>query len=242
VTRVRLKYAKQGKVRFLSHRDMAKVVERAIRRSGVPVAYSQGFSPRPKLHFGLALPTGYESDGEYLDIDLDPDRAGTTEPDLITKSLQECVPNGITLLGAAEVDQKGPSLQSMIVSTVWVALVGYRIEELQERCSEMLDASTIEIEIERKGKQRREDLRPLLHSLEAFPAPAAGSITDVSGLRFALGTKPRSIRPSELLDALGITEPIGVRRLHQWTETEGVVHGPMGEPTDASSHANERAS
>lgn len=242
MSRVRLKYAKYGKVRFLSHRDMAKVVERAIRRSQVPVAYSQGFSPRPKLHFGLALPTGYESDAEYLDLDLDPDRAGTTEPDLIAKSLQECVPNGITLLGAAEVDPKGPSLQSTVNSTVWTALVGVPTTELQERCSEMLNASKIEIEIERKGKQRCEDLRPLLHSLAATQAPATESIEDVSGLHFALGTKPRSIRPSELLDALGITEPIGVRRLHQWTETDGIVHGPMGEPPDAPSHANERAS
>ena len=66
----RVRFTKLGKVRFLSHRDIARVWERALRRSGVRVAYSEGFSPRPRLSFGLALSTGYESLGEYLDIDL----------------------------------------------------------------------------------------------------------------------------------------------------------------------------
>lgn len=68
---VRVRYAKVGKVRFLSHRDLARILERAVRRAGLPVAYSQGYSPRARLHFGLALSTGYESLAEYLDIDLD---------------------------------------------------------------------------------------------------------------------------------------------------------------------------
>ena len=59
---VRLRYAKVGKVRWTSHRDAARIWERALRRAGLAVAYTEGFSPRPRLHFGLALPTGYESE------------------------------------------------------------------------------------------------------------------------------------------------------------------------------------
>ena len=64
VLTVRLRYAKVGKVRWTSHRDAARIWERALRRAELAVAYTEGFSPRPRLHFGLALPTGYESDAE----------------------------------------------------------------------------------------------------------------------------------------------------------------------------------
>jgi radical SAM-linked protein len=68
--RIRVRFTKQGKVRFTSHRDVARLWERALRRAALPVASTEGFSPRPKMHFGLALSTGHESCGEYLDIDL----------------------------------------------------------------------------------------------------------------------------------------------------------------------------
>lgn len=75
--RVRARFSKFGKVRFTSHRDVARIWERALRRAGVPIAYTEGFSPRPKLSFGLALSTGYESFGEYLDISLREAPGGT---------------------------------------------------------------------------------------------------------------------------------------------------------------------
>ena len=68
--KLRLRYAKRGKVRFTSHRDTARIWERAMRRAGVPVATSAGFTPRPRLSFGLALPTGAESVAEYLDAEV----------------------------------------------------------------------------------------------------------------------------------------------------------------------------
>ena len=76
LARVRVRFAKLGKVRWTSHRDVARMWERALRRAGLPVAYSGGVSPHPLLSFGLALPTGCESTAEYLDIALDPARAG----------------------------------------------------------------------------------------------------------------------------------------------------------------------
>ncbi len=68
--RVRIRFSKLGKVRWTSHRDVARMWERAFRRVGLPVAYTSGFSPRPKVSFGLALPTGHESVAEYLDVEL----------------------------------------------------------------------------------------------------------------------------------------------------------------------------
>ncbi|MDQ1479625.1 MAG: hypothetical protein QOI44_486, partial [Actinomycetota bacterium] len=63
---VRLRYTKQGKVRWISHRDVARALERAFRITKLPLAFTEGFSPRPKVSFGLALSTGHESEAEYL--------------------------------------------------------------------------------------------------------------------------------------------------------------------------------
>ena len=72
---MRFRFTKTGKIRFTSHRDVARMWERAIRRSRLPMAFSQGFNPHPLLSFGLALPTGCESNGEYLDARLEEARA-----------------------------------------------------------------------------------------------------------------------------------------------------------------------
>ncbi|WP_420609787.1 TIGR03936 family radical SAM-associated protein [Candidatus Poriferisodalis sp.] len=81
--RLRVRFSKVGKIRFIGHRDVARVTERAVRKVGLPVAYSQGFSPRMKLSFGLALPTGYESEAEFVELPLVADAVrdgGAAEP------------------------------------------------------------------------------------------------------------------------------------------------------------------
>src|SRR3954466_12463420 len=88
---VRIRFSKLGKIRFTSHRDVARMWERALRRAAVPVAYTEGFSPHPKLSFGLALSTGHESFGEYLDIDL----AEPVDVESIPARLDPCLPIGL---------------------------------------------------------------------------------------------------------------------------------------------------
>src|SRR5439155_20873998 len=97
--RIRLRFRKLGKIRFTSHRDVARIWERALRRASLPVAYSEGFSPRPKLSFGLALSTGHESLGEYLDIDL----AEPVDVDSVATRLDPCLPVGLDVQTAAEI-------------------------------------------------------------------------------------------------------------------------------------------
>src|SRR5438094_8664069 len=80
--KVRIRFSKLGKIRFTSHRDVARIWERALRRAALPVAYTEGFSPHPKLSFGLALSTGHESLGEYLDVDLAAPDTGVDAVDL----------------------------------------------------------------------------------------------------------------------------------------------------------------
>lgn len=221
--RIRARYTVKGKVRFLSHRDVARVTERAIRRAGIPVAYSVGYSPRPKVQYGLALSTGYESDGEYIDIYLDPDREGVTDPAEMALELTACLPEGLDVIAAGEIPPGEGSLQDSVESTSWVAHVSeIPREELSARVDALLATPSHEIEIIRKGKPVREDLRPLLMELSV----ADGDHPCV--LSAELGTKPRSIRPSELLEALGVCEPQLVRRTHQWTRRDDIRGEPLG--------------
>lgn len=221
--RIRVRYTVKGKVRFLSHRDVARVIERAIKRAGVPVAYSVGYSPRPKVQYGLALSTGYESDGEYIDIHLDPDREGITDTADMALALTACLPAGLDVTAACEIAAGEGSLQDSVESTSWVIHAGeIPLAELSARVDALVSAQSHEIEIIRKGKLVREDLRPLLMALSV----TAGERYCV--LCAELGTKPRSIRPSELLEALGVCEPLLVRRTHQWTRRDGVRGEPLG--------------
>ncbi|MCP4435750.1 MAG: DUF2344 domain-containing protein [Actinomycetia bacterium] len=225
--RVRIRYRVGGKIRFLSHRDVARVIERAIRRAGVPVAYSQGYSPRPKLQYGLALSTGYESDGEYIEVELDADRVGIRNPEAIASALAECMPKGLDITAGSAVPTGSPSLQDSVESTTWeihLAAGEPAADVLAQRVGDLLAAEEYGIEIVRKGKQIREDLRPLLRELVVIP-PGRSARTV---LRAELGTKPRSVRPAELLETLGVTEPLLVRRTHQWIYSDGERREPIG--------------
>lgn len=115
-SRIRLRFTKTGKIRWTSHRDVARMWERAFRRVGLPLAYSAGFSPRPKVSFGLALPTGHESVAEYLDLDLVDDA-----PDLhgAVPALTAALPAGVEVTAAALIDPRARSLQESVVTSTW---------------------------------------------------------------------------------------------------------------------------
>lgn len=239
--RVRIRYTKLGKIRFLSHRDLARILERAVRRAGLPVAYSQGFSPRARLHFGLALSTGYESVAEYVDVDLDEAALGDVEAlpgaDEVAEMLAPCLPVGIVATGSIALDADVPELQDAVTSSSWEVLLPAEVlSEMSAAAAELIDSEEIPIELVRKGKQVREDLRPLLHALDVRPT------SDGALLAFELGTKPRSVRPAELLTAMRFAaQPLGVLRTHQWIQSDGGRREPI-ELAAPSPHASVRAS
>src|SRR5205807_889574 len=106
MARVRVRFSKVGKIRWTSHRDVARMWERAFRRVGLPLAYTSGFSPRPKVSFGLALSTGYESVAEYLDLNLDErDHPPATH---LPEVLSAALPEGVDAMVAAEIDPRAP--------------------------------------------------------------------------------------------------------------------------------------
>lgn len=247
--KVRVRFAKQGKIRFTSHRDVARIFERALRRAQLPVRYTEGFSPRPKLAFGLALPTGYESDAEYLDIELEDledlvreGRASDGGPpassaDLHTR-LDAVLPEGIRVLAVVPVDRESDAIQEAISSCTWHIDLAVDAATAAAIVETTLTAERIIVERERKGRPSMDDIRPQVLALDVVGAVPSGT-----RLLAELGTKPRTLRPAELLTAVAPSAPPArVRRLHQWIEHDGVRHEPIGLAPPSAPRALERAS
>ena len=236
--RLRVRFTKLGKIRFTSHRDVARIWERALRRSGLPVAYSQGFNPRPKIAFGLALSTSHESEAEYLDIDLDDARAGSIRLDELPGILSGALPEGLTVTAATEIGRREPSLQHSVTSCTWrIDASGADAETTAGAVARALAADQIIVTRERKGKQVTDDVRPMILAVDVD-----GPTEDGVRLTAELGTQPRALRPAELLAAIApeLTER-RVLRLHQWTvNDDGVRREPVSQaPPSAATRGDQ---
>jgi len=213
--RIRFRFAKLGKIRFTSQRDVARMWERALRRASLPLAYTEGFSPRPQLSFGLALPTGAESLAEYLDVVLDdtrPETAGVAL-DALPARMTGLLPEGIDVEAAALVDRRDGSLQQQVTSCSWTMWLGGMTEEaLSERVAALLAADSVPITRERKGRQEQDDLRPSVLALAVGRGPS-GLPSDVGpsgetaiaapvAVVAELACQPRGVRPIELVRGL----------------------------------------
>jgi radical SAM-linked protein len=219
--RLRLRFTKTGKIRFTSHRDVARIWERALRRSRLPMAYSQGFVPHPLVSFGLALPTGCESLGEYLDIRLGDSVPGETPIEALPEALSALLPQGMDVQVVAQVSEALGSLQQEVASCDWeLEVLGVTDGELRERVGQVLAAPSLMVSRERKGRPVDDDIRPAIRAL---------SVDDSDGrLRADLATHPRSVRPTDLLAVLGTEAVLGrACRTHQWIERDGARFEPL---------------
>jgi radical SAM-linked protein len=220
--RVRVRFAKTGKIRWTSHRDVARMWERAFRRTDLPLAYSVGFSPRPKVSFGLALSTGHESVAEYLDLELDPARVDDLDVSELPARLSAALPDGIDVLAARVIGDRRDSLQHEVTSSTFeITATGASLDEVRTLVSAAMAADSIVITRTRKGQATPDDVRPAIL--------AVTDLDDVEGddgrpcVRFTadLATQPRGLRPAELLTALSVAgsaalEEVRVRRTNQW--------------------------
>ena len=204
VQRVRIRYAKRGPLRFTSHRDFARAFERAVRRAGVPVAYSQGFSPHPKISYASAAPTGVASEAEYLEIGLQ----APAEPERVRAALDEALSPGLDVLEAVTA-VGGSSLADRIDESSW------RID-LDEADPARVAAAvaaflgTGEVLVERMTKQgrRRFDVRGAVVSLATRPAgdgvPGATATPPCAILDLVVRQVTPSVRPDDVLAGLRV--------------------------------------
>jgi radical SAM-linked protein len=226
---LRIRFTKLGKVRFTSHRDVARVFERALRKAAIPVAYTEGFSPRPKIAFGLALSTGHESVAEYLDIALQSSSA--VDVSEVPGRLSSALPTGIDVVAAGTVPPGDASLQESVTSCLWrIELRDIELDTAERLVTQALDADELVLTRIRKGKEVTDDLRPAVLSLAIDGPTPAGS-----ALLAELATQPRGLRPNELLQILDPTVEEGrVLRLAQWTVRDGVRGEPLALREDST--------
>jgi radical SAM-linked protein len=247
--RVRFRFTKLGKVRFTSHRDVARCWERALRRAQLPVAATEGFSPRPKVHFGLALPTACESLGEYLDVDFRDDAIDVAGlPELLTPLL----PDGIDVSAVVAIDRSAASLQQAVTSCTWtIEAQGLDVDGAGEAVARLLATETLPMTRQRKGNDVTDDVRPyVLHLAVSGPAPGVTApsgdrVITPAGARLLteLATQPRGLRPAELVAALDPAATLGrVCRTHQWMTTDGARHEPLPAGATSATPALERVS
>ncbi|MEW5939302.1 MAG: TIGR03936 family radical SAM-associated protein, partial [Chloroflexota bacterium] len=212
--RLRLTFSKQGALRYTGHLDLHNLWERAARRAGLPLAYSQGFHPQPKIQLASALPLGFSSRAEVMDIWLTSD----SEVSRLRNDLQSALPADIQILDLQAIDDRAPKLQTQVVSAEYEATLSEEIPNLDEKIAALLRADSLPRE--RRGK--RYDLRPLIESLALTPGPSPkehgrGESTfsypplpesgEGFGVRVFMRLAARESatgRPEEVLAALGI--------------------------------------
>jgi radical SAM-linked protein len=194
-TKVRLRFAKRGDLRLASHHDVMRCLERMARRAVIPVAVSQGFSPRPKIVFALAMGLGIEGRREVVDIEL----TEPTDPAELLARLAAVSPPGFEWLDAQGLD---PSASAP--KPVWVEydlpIPEDRRQSATAAVAALLASSTCDVTRKRpdKGREVVIDLRPFLIDAR---------LTDEGVLRARLKVTPEgSVRPEELLASLGVRD------------------------------------
>ena len=186
---LRVKYAKRGRARFTSHRDFGRAFERALRRAGVPMAYSSGFSPHPRISYPSASPTGAASEAEYLEIGL----ATACDPDEVRVALDAALPPGLDVVDVAAV-RPGTLAEELTGSRWQVDLADLSITTLQAAREAFLARNAVLVQRMTKNGKREFDARAAVVSLEV----ESGRIT------MTLAHQTPLVRPDDVLTGLRV--------------------------------------
>ncbi|WP_285503652.1 TIGR03936 family radical SAM-associated protein [Actinokineospora sp. NBRC 105648] len=206
--KIRLRYAKRGRLRFTSHRDVARAFERALRRAGVPMAYSQGFNPHPKISWIGAAPTGVASEAEYVEIQL----VEVVDPDRLAEVLDAALAPGLDVLEAVPAGPGGLA-ERMEASRWHIELPGVDDSELRVAVERLLATEHVEVERLTKDGRRLIDARPAVIRAEVGPGgDAPGDVClDMSYperscgiLRVVVRQTTPAVRPDDVLSALRV--------------------------------------
>ncbi|MFE5734954.1 MULTISPECIES: TIGR03936 family radical SAM-associated protein [unclassified Streptomyces] len=247
--RIRLRYTKRGRLRFTSHRDFQRAFERALRRAEVPMAYSAGFTPHPKVSYANAAPTGTGSEAEYLEIALTEAR----DPETLRALLDESLPVGLDITDAVEA--RTPGLADRLTASVWeLRLEGVAPETAEKAVEAFLAAETVEVQRKTKNGVRTFDTRSAVTELTAVrpqgepredgPLDSACAI-----LRLVVRHVTPAVRPDDVLSGLRAVAdlappvPAAVTRLAQglFDEESGTVTDPLAPDREAVTAASPTA-
>ena len=215
--RLRITFAKGEPIKYISQLDLMRTWERALRRAQVPLAYSKGFNPRPKISIASALPVGFTGRGEVMDIVL----SCHISPYTLIKRLKPHLPPGLEVLAVEEVYLRLPSLQSQMRYAEYRVVVESEetLAEMEKRVEEVLSAQSLPRQRERKGRVTEYDLRPLIDDLwieglgsVRSPDRRREGTACVLGMRLQSDSQATG-RPDEVLEAMGLSElPCSIER------------------------------
>ena len=190
VQRLRIRYAKRGRLRFTSHRDFSRAFERAIFRARIPMAYSSGFNPHPRISYAGASPTGAASEAEYLEIGL----AEVVDPASIHTALDEALPDGLDVVEVVE--SPGGGVADRLEASRWMIDVDLPQERCESAVAAFLAAERVTVERMTKKGLREFDCRQAVLSLSVEGRGEAARLDLV--LRHAVP----AVRPDDVLSGL----------------------------------------
>ena len=195
VQKLRVRYAKRGRLRFSSTRDFQRALERALRRSAVPMAFSAGFHPHPKISYANAAPTGTASEAEYFEISVNE----RIDPQRVRTALNEALPEGLDVLEVVEARPGSPALADRLQASDWVMeFRGMPVSSLADAVDRLLARERVEVTRVMKKGPRTFDVRSAVVSLVASPAPDGTCAI----LRAVVRHTTPTVRPDDVLTAL----------------------------------------
>ena len=199
--RLRLKFSRGEQLKYLSHLDLMRLWERALRRAGLPAAYSEGFSPHPKISLAAPLAVGVLSRAEVMDVFL----KRVISPEMFRQKLAPQVPEGIEILEISTVDLQLPSLQSRLRQAEYVVDLetDRSVEEIKAGLKSMLDRDSFPWHHTRDTGERFYDLRLLIEDLWLIEADGSLCLIGMLLRCDASGTG----RPEQVARALNFAKP-----------------------------------
>ncbi len=246
VQRLRLRYAKRGRLRFTSHRDFQRVLERAVRRAGLPVAFSAGFSPHPRISYVGAAPTGTASEAEYVEIAL----SAVRDPAAVRTDLDAALPPGFDVLDVVEA--QGGSLADRIDASWWrIELRGVDPKTAAGAVEAFLAADAIAVERILKDGRRTLDARAPVVALGVAETTGHGgcAILDLVVRHVVPAVRPDDVlaglrQVSDLLDPTPPVPPLVARLAQGHLEASGQLADPLAPDrehcTDRGDHDAQR--
>lgn len=235
VQKLRIRYAKRGRLRFTSHRDFARAFERAVRRAGIPIAFSSGFTPHPKISYANASPTGAASEAEYLEIGM----TRSCDPDEVRGALDSALPEGLDIVEV--VVARPGALADRLEGSAWeIALPGVSLDHARSAVERFLATDEVLVDRMMKRGLRTLDCRAAVVSLSARSDETP--VGPCAILAVVVRHDTPSIRPDDVLAGLRSSggleleqTPIATRSAQGPLDMEnGTVGDPLAFDRDAS--------
>lgn len=213
--KIRIKFAKQGNMRFIGHLDIMRYFQKAMRRADVDIKYSEGFSPHQVMSFASPLGVGLTSNGEYMDIEVN----NTDSSEIMVKRLNDAMVEGMTVLSYRRLDEGAGNAMSIVAEADYTLTIEEDScpEELAVRCCELMQKEIVIVSKKGKKGMQDVDIRPMIKSLDCE--------ANIVHMRLSSGSAA-NLKPELVMDALSIQlshNNYQIQREDVYAEVNGIM-------------------